>query len=170
MIRKLSILISGLILAAVFFTAVTAQEKAAKEEKASHEYVGVKKCRLCHKKDGVYPSWMETKHANAFEALSEEDRTKEECIGCHTTGTTAKGVLLEGIQCEACHGPGSDYNKKSIMENLDKAIANGLLLPDTTTCKKCHNENVPEEFRPEKPYNFAEMMKTGIHDVRKETE
>jgi hypothetical protein len=164
MARKLiAILVAVSMLAA--FSLLSAQEEKAKEEKPSYEYVGAKKCRICHKKDGIHESWMATKHATAWESLGEENQKKEECIGCHSTGTTAKGDLLTGVQCEACHGPGSEYKSKSIMEDREKAIANGLLIPDENTCKNCHNENVPEEFRPEKPYDFAEMMKTGLHDM-----
>nr|MBN2277365.1 cytochrome c3 family protein [candidate division Zixibacteria bacterium] len=135
----------------------------ASEEKPKHDFAGVDKCKICHKKDGVYPSWLETKHAKAWESLDEKAQKNEKCIGCHSTGTTTEGELLTGVQCEACHGAGNDYKKMSIMKDREQAIANGLLIPDENTCKKCHNENVPEEFRPKEAYNFAEMMKTGIH-------
>jgi RecJ-like exonuclease len=143
---------------------------AVSEDEPTYDYVGEKKCKICHKKDGVHPSWMETKHAKAWEVLDEAAQKDEKCIGCHTTGVTAKEELLTGVQCEACHGPGSAYKKKSIMEDHEKAMANGLLMPDSTTCQKCHNENVPEEFRPKEKYNFVKMMETGLHDMHVEAE
>jgi len=138
-----------------------AEEK--KEAKVKHEYVGVDKCKMCHKKDGVHPSWLETKHAKAWASLDEKAQKDEKCIGCHSTGTTADGELLTNVQCEACHGPGSDYKKMSVMKDKEQAIANGLIIPTEETCKKCHNENVPAEFQPKDGYDFAKMMKTGIH-------
>jgi len=140
-----------------------AQDTTKKVEKPVHEYVGAEKCKICHKKDSIYPSWEATKHAKAWENLKPENQKKKECIACHTTGTTAKGELLEGVQCEACHGPGSDYKKKSIMEEREKAVANGLLIPDEATCKKCHNEKVPEEFRAKEPFDFKKMKAKGLH-------
>lgn len=147
---------------------VTAEEQA--KEKASakevkHEYVGADKCKICHKKDGIHPSWLETKHAKAWDALKPEEQKNDKCVACHSTGTTAKGVLLEGVQCEACHGPGADYKKKSIMEDKEKAIANGLLIPDEKTCLKCHNENVPEQFRAKEKFDFGKMKSKGVHTI-----
>jgi len=158
---KLTVTAFVICLLGIFLSVGMAGEKA--EKAASHDYVGVNKCKLCHKKDGTYESWMETKHAKAWESLKPEDQKNEKCVACHTTGTDAKGELLTGIQCEACHGPGADYKKKSIMEDKKLAMANGLLMPDENTCKKCHNENVPAQFQPKEGYDFAKMMKTGVH-------
>ena len=71
--------------------------------------------------------------------------------------------MLTGVQCEACHGPGSEYKSMSIMKDREKAMANGLLIPDEKTCFKCHNENVPEEFRSKEPFDFEKMKAKGIH-------
>jgi RecJ-like exonuclease len=142
-------------------SALMGQEK---ETKVEHQYIGVKKCAICHKKDGIYPSWQETPHAKAWDALSEEQQKDEKCIACHTTGTDAEGELLTAVQCEACHGPGSDYKSMSTMKDLEKAKAAGLILPDETTCMKCHDqEKIPEEFRPEKPFDYATMKAKGLH-------
>jgi nitrate/TMAO reductase-like tetraheme cytochrome c subunit len=132
-------------------------------EEKKHEYVGVDKCKICHKKDNVYPTWLETKHAKAWESLDSAAQKNPDCVGCHSTGKTAEGELLTGVQCETCHGPGSDYKSMSIMKDLAKAMENGLLIPDSTTCMNCHNDKVPEQFRPKEPYNWAKMMETGLH-------
>jgi len=157
--KKFTAIIVAFALVAFMASFLTAQDK--KEEK--YEYIGAKKCKLCHTKDKVYPTWEETAHAKAWESLDSAAQKNEKCVGCHTTGTTAKDELLTGVQCEACHGPGSGYKSMSIMKDKEKAIAHGLNMPDSTTCQKCHNENVPEEFQPKEGYNFAEMMKTGLH-------
>jgi hypothetical protein len=158
--------------------AVLAQDtvKAAKKAaEVKHDYAGADKCKICHKKDGVYPSWEETPHAKAWASLKPENQAKKECVACHTTGTTAEGVQLEGVQCEACHGPGGDYKKMSIMKDLKLAMENGLLMPDEKTCLKCHNENVPEEFRSKEKFDFEKMKAKGVHampvkeEVKKET-
>lgn len=112
-------------------------------------YKGVVKCKTCHFK--IYKTWKETKHATAFDRLKENEQKDPKCYECHTTG---KEVNLPGIQCEACHGPGSKYSNATIM-NQQKyrekpeaqrklAIEAGLVItPTEQNCKQCHNERSP---------------------------
>ena len=51
--------------------------------------------------------------------------------------------IADGVQCEACHGAGSDYAKMHIMKDLEKAKAAGLIIPDEKTCLTCHNNEGP---------------------------
>ncbi len=171
MTKKILVMVIVVTAAFLIFSLVMAQEKEAKAEKtveAKFEYVGADKCKMCHKKDGIHDSWLATKHATAWEALKPEQQKDEKCVGCHTTGKLADGTILEGVQCEACHGPGSAYKKKSIMEDREKAIANGLLIPNEKTCLGCHNENVPEEFRSKEKFDYAKMKAKGVHAAKKE--
>ena len=105
---------------------------------ASPTYVGVEKCRICHNKQ--YKVWESSKHAKAFNALNPDEQKQDKCLKCHTTGHEAK---FKGVQCEACHGPGSGYKTIPIMKDRAKAIAAGLVIPSEETCKKCHNANSP---------------------------
>ena len=166
MVKKYVIAFTIICLMAAFAVTVYGEEKA----EVKHDFIGAKKCGMCHKKDNTYPSWLETKHAKAWENLTAEQQKDESCVGCHSTGTTAKGEFLEGIQCEACHGAGADYKKKSIMENREEAMKNGLLIPDEKTCLKCHNENVPEEFRSKEKFDFEKMKATGVHALAEKKE
>lgn len=136
----------------------------AGDEKAKHEYIGAKKCKICHKKDGTYESWLTTKHATAWDELTDEQKKDENFIKFYTTGTDKKGELLTGIQCEACHGPGSDYKKKSVMEDREAAIANGLIIPDKETCTGCHNDKAPGKLgESAKTFDYAKMKEKGVH-------
>src|SRR3989338_8648703 len=117
---------------------------------AEHEFVGVAKCSLCHKKPEQgeqFKIWQETKHAQAFETLKtpeakeqaaklgiDDPSTSGKCLKCHSTAywfseTKVTDVIPieEGVSCESCHGPGKDYMKKSIMQDKEEAIANGLI-------------------------------------------
>ncbi len=123
---------------------------------ANPTYVGAEKCKLCHKVE--YASWLTTKHAKAYEALSPANRAKPECIRCHITGNTKD---LPGVQCEACHGPGSDYKSLTIMKSREKSTAAGLILPTEKTCTACHNSKSPQF----KSFNYAEMVKK-VHDKK----
>ena len=143
-----------------------AEAKAEKKKEVKHEFVGAKKCKICHKEE--FASWEKTGHAAAWELLDAEQQAGIECTGCHSTGTTAKGVFLEGVQCEACHGAAADYKKKTIMKDHEKALAAGLITPDSTLCATCHNENSPTF----KGFNFHKHMAevNGIHVMPAEDE
>lgn len=168
MLRKAIIFAMLLAIAAMFFGLAIADETAKKEE-VKHDYVGHKKCKMCHTKDGIHPSWMETKHAKAWDALSDTEKKDPECVKCHTTGITAEGELLEGVQCEACHGAGADYKKKSIMEDMKAAMAAGLIMPTEETCMTCHG-NVPEKFRSKEKFDFEKMKAKGVHAMPEKKE
>ncbi|UCD65150.1 MAG: hypothetical protein JSW34_06905 [Candidatus Zixiibacteriota bacterium] len=179
MMRKLMVIILlGLALLAFTAMLATAQEaekeakkEATKEGKGTaHEFVGADKCKLgpCH--PTVHESWLATKHAKAFDLLSDEEKAKPECAGaCHITGKLADGTVLEGVQCEACHGPGKDYKSPKIMskskwkgdpEAYKKlAIEAGLIYPTAETCTGCHKEEGNPNF---KPFDF-EKSKGTVH-------
>ena len=138
-----------------------------------HEFVGAKKCKMCHIKQ--FRSWKTTRMASAFEVLKpaaaaeakkangldpDKDFTSDEdCLGCHTTGYGKPGGFvsveetpdLVGVGCESCHGPGSEYLKPGLMTNKNKEHTfesvrqAGLVYPPTQeTCQsQCHNEKSP---------------------------
>jgi hypothetical protein len=103
-----------------------------------HTYVGADKCKMCHKVQ--YNSWLETTHAKALDAAkaSTDPAFEAKCLNCHATGADE---AVGGVQCEACHGPGSDYKKMSIMKDREAAIANGLVIPTQATCDGCHKDD-----------------------------
>ncbi len=160
--RKVSILV-------FMVAALLASSAMAEGEKKTHEFVGVKKCKTCHK--AQFKSWGETPHAKAFDVLSDAEKKDEKCIACHTSGTTTKGVLSEGVQCEACHGGGKDYKSAKIMSkkkwkadpeaHKKMAIEAGLVYPTEETCVRCHTKEGNPNF---KPFDFAKM-KDLVHPV-----
>jgi len=100
-----------------------------------HEYVGADKCKMCHKVQ--FASWENTVHAKATDAAkaSTDREFSADCLKCHATNASEE---LAGVQCEACHGPGNDYKKMSIMKDVEAAKANGLIIPTQETCDGCH--------------------------------
>ncbi len=124
---------------------------------AAPTYIGVDKCKLCHKIQ--FDSWAKTKHAKAFDSLKPEEKAKKECVECHTT---AGRVDLPGVQCEACHGPGNDYKTLAVMKDKAKAIAAGLKMPTEKDCVVCHNKKSPTF----KGFNFTEAVKS-VHAHKK---
>jgi hypothetical protein len=70
--------------------------------------IGAEKCKVCHKVQ--FASWSESAHAKRTPPLD----------------------------CESCHGAGSEYKSLSVMKDLDKSLAAGLVQPDEEFCKTCH--------------------------------
>lgn len=107
--------------------------------KARYQYVGMKKCKMCHVAE--YGSWLESAKGGSWNALQpganagakkkaglDEKRDysgDERCLKCHTVGFGAasgysvpnpndprsvqQATSREGVGCEACHGPGSGF-------------------------------------------------------------
>jgi excinuclease UvrABC ATPase subunit len=134
------------------------------------KYVGIKSCAAtCHKGDSKgrqLEIWQDSKHSKAFLDLQtpEADQIAKDkgfntpaaetplCIKCHVLGKDIDPEELsdtfdktEGVQCESCHGPGSEYKKLSIMKDKQQALANGLVLHEDGAefCKTCHNSDSP---------------------------
>lgn len=125
-----------------------------------HAYVGAQKCQICHKSENQgrqYSIWEGTKHPKTFEALTSPkaadaakalgvDQPAEDpkCLKCHAPlAAKAPELKAEGVSCEVCHGPGSDYKKLNIMKDEKEAVKNGLILYANTEsikaqCLKCH--------------------------------
>jgi len=101
-------------------------------------YVGSKKCRICHL--DVYKSWLTTKHASATSLLTGAEQDSMECMACHATGSLDNAQVITDVGCEACHGAGSEYRKMRIMKNRELAIQHGLTVPAAAVCVKCHND------------------------------
>ncbi|GAB4179168.1 MAG: cytochrome c family protein [Calditrichia bacterium] len=153
------------------------------------KYIGSKKCKMCHssKKSGEqFQLWEASSHAKAFETLASEESKKiakekgiadaqkaPECLKCHVTAYDAPAAqkttltMEEGVGCEACHGPGSEYKSMKVMKDVYAGKVNGatvgLITPDEKTCKKCHNPESPTY----KEFNYAEMVKMIAHPVPK---
>lgn len=188
MVRRITVFAIGVCILMCVGTAM-GQEK---EEKAPpHRYVGVKTCGMCHKSEkqgkqlGI---WEASKHSKAYKTLESEEAqriSKEkgltkpanespECLKCHVTGYgqdaslfDAKFDMKDGVQCEACHGPGSDYKTMSVMKDKEKAVAAGLVLGDEKLCKTCHNEESPT-FDKEKGFDYQAMWALIAHPMPKE--
>lgn len=85
--------------------------------KAGLTRVGSDRCKLCHKLQ--YDSWSTTAHAKRDPPLD----------------------------CESCHGAGSEYKTLSVMKDPEKARAAGLILPGGDFCTTCHRGGWSEEMR-----------------------
>jgi hypothetical protein len=121
---------------------------------AAPTYIGADKCKMCHKVQ--YDSWLAVgTHSKSLEKAKASTNQKWDasCLGCHSTN---KSETAKGVECEACHGPGSDYKALSVMKDRAKAVAAGLNIPTQATCATCHDG---------KDHHKAVDIKTArIHD------
>jgi uncharacterized membrane protein len=153
-------------------TAATAppDSAAAAPATAVHQYVGVKKCKMCHssEKGGAqYGKWLASKHAKAYGTLAgdiakgiakkrgiADPQKSADCLQCHVTGYgepadhfAATYVAADGVQCESCHGAGKDYIASKTMKGITagtlKGADYGLVLPTKDRCVQCHNVKSP---------------------------
>ena len=192
---KQALVLLGLALVLLGLLAIlsSAQEKPAtpQEEKPTFKYVGMAKCKICHKtkaRGDQYGIWASSAHANAY-ATPATDNSKliaseqkdikdpqqdERCLKCHVTAFGVDAKLVEagfkvedGVQCEACHGPGSESKSIKIMKALYKGTqdpaAVGLIAADEKLCVTCHNEESPTY----RPFTFDEAVKKIAHPVPK---
>lgn len=108
-------------------------------ESQQRTYVGAASC-LCHA-DPVQKTWQQSKHAKAFELLKlAGEEENEKCLPCHTTGYGQGGygsaeteANLEGVQCEACHGPASEHVTTAKKTGIQRT-------PAVAICARCHQD------------------------------
>ncbi len=112
-------------------------------------FVGAAACVQCHEDAAAF--WTQTKHARAYQTLvTVEKQFSLDCVRCHVTGwqqpggvcridrtqfggpgIDGKGVGRRDVQCEDCHGPGSDHLKDETGAFIQRKV------PEST-CMRCH--------------------------------
>ncbi|MFH1965256.1 MAG: multiheme c-type cytochrome, partial [Acidobacteriota bacterium] len=147
---------------------------------SSNKYIGSQACAECHSGPDMsyqHSIWRMSRHAKAFASLSTtaayesamqkgihvSPQESPECLKCHATGTGFfEGRTMEtfspdeGVGCEACHGPGSEYAYEAIMTDPTAAKAAGLVMAGHETCMNCHTDTETTKFEFSKAW---EMIK-----------
>jgi len=108
---------------------------------------GTHACKDCH--PAAAAQWSATRHATAYDTLEKGARQFDlDCVACHVTGWRQPGGACnvaavegrKGVQCEACHGPGS----------LHAADPPGHIRrdPPEEICRGCHTPEHSTRFDP----------------------
>ena len=169
---------------AILFLAFLPLNASAVEAK----YTSERDCSRCHKKELIGNQtavWKKTKHADAFKTLKSEEAVKvakelglagpphesDECLRCHATahGIPPEEVekrplsLNDGVQCESCHGPGSEYKGNEVMSDHDQSVAAGMWEPgkDEKICTAWHNEESPSS----KEFDYEKRKEEIAHPI-----
>jgi hypothetical protein len=111
----------------------------------TNRYLGVGTCQSCHLE--AFEVYRETAHAHAFQTLSAQFVHRDSnCVGCHVTGygdvggfsgLRSRGAMVDlvDVQCEACHGPGSEHTRDGSYRERARE-----------SCVGCHTENDDPDF------------------------
>jgi YVTN family beta-propeller protein len=146
----------------VWVVVVAVAGSAAAQEAKHPVYVGAAECGKCHRGAGFgYQQCLMllTAHSKAYATLAkpeakeiarlsgitQEPQEATMCLGCHATGAEAEEWerddtfhLEDGVQCEKCHGAGSEYMDEDVMTDPKAAQAAGLKMPKKSDCLNCH--------------------------------
>ena len=168
--------------------------KAAVARAAAAVRRALQVCATCHdgREMGNQTSrWLHTRHARAFEGLSRpeareiarfsgvpvEPQESRLCLGCHATGAEAEDwqkddtfSIYQGVQCEKCHGPGSDHVDSWSAPDVEQARV-ALGSPSTTECLKCHKEK-PSHTKvlgQRKPFDLNAALRAVAHPTPPES-
>ncbi len=124
--------------------AAAAAAAAGETNETPSHYVGAEVCGRCHAKQ--YAQWQGTAHARSWRSLVDQKKESlPECLTCHVTGyqkpggfaTAADAGRLGGVQCESCHGMGTEH---------DSWPARNTVVAEAT-CRGCHDEANSPEFK-----------------------
>lgn len=112
-----------------------------------YRYTGNDKCRLCHR--DFFIGRKQDHHDHAMDYISSSEyRSNPRCLVCHGTGygvptgfvVLEKTPRLANVQCEGCHGPGSNHIKIASVKKTGGGFLAGEDRPDRLKkmCKTCH--------------------------------
>ena len=104
-------------------------------------FLGDRACKSCHEE--AWRAYATSGHREAYMTIRRKGQSFEpECLVCHTTGYQHKNGYadespynrLVNVQCEACHGYGTEHDRNGEWGSLAK-----------DTCVTCHDaENSPD--------------------------
>lgn len=104
-------------------------------------YAGDAACRSCHESISDFVATLS--HARAYATLEKAQSEYDlECVGCHVTGWKKPGGFdhpaavgnLKNVQCESCHGPGSDH----VAAGGARGVGNMKADVPLAVCRGCH--------------------------------
>jgi len=112
-------------------------------------YVGSEQCEACHADEAAH--WAKTRHGDAYATLVQANKQFDlSCVGCHVTGFREPGGAevvenagLQDVQCEQCHGPGSQHVATPEKRGKPNAIRRDA---PVEVCQQCHTPEHSDTF------------------------
>ena len=106
------------------------------------QFLTQRSCQKCH--GDVWDKMRTQGHESAFASLGRKGQSgNPECVVCHVTGYLYKNGYdeqppynrLANVQCEACHGYGTQHKRDGSMLKIARA-----------SCVECHDKDNSPEF------------------------
>jgi hypothetical protein len=154
------------------------------------QYVGTERCAGCHATNASgdqYNLWKHSAHARAYAALLSDTAMQYAsqnhrpdpvhdpvCLQCHTTAfsapvnrRSATFNAQEGVTCEQCHGPGSDYSTEAAMRDKKVFVKLEGKTGSEQDCLKCHAVALSDAHCPFQvnPFVYKAAMKIIAHPI-----
>jgi len=103
-------------------------------------FIGERVCLTCHTEAAGFAG--SDPHGKAWATLERDGKTRDlDCVPCHVTGYGQAGGSnlahlenLMGVQCEACHGPGSLHVEAERQGKSGHIVS----APGAALCETCH--------------------------------
>ena len=132
----------------------------SRQNDVSPSFVGSSRCGVCHTQESMgsqFRIWKTGPHSKAFSLLGEDsvklylkehNIVADSCMSCHTTlgrislNRYEAALNSEGVGCERCHGPGSEYALYNIMNDHQAFVARGGVSGSLEDCTQCHVANL----------------------------
>jgi hypothetical protein len=113
-------------------------------------------------------------HGRAIAAEAERLGADTDCLHCHATGSEVDESdreptfhVEDGVQCEACHGPGSAHAAAmgSLVEGQETPPEARLRRMSLDDCVRCHRHKPSHAVLERKPFEPAAAWKKIAHPL-----
>ena len=136
-------------------------------------YMGASACMACH--EARHADWAGTIHATAFDTLVASGHGDDElCFPCHSAGYGSPSGFVDvqttphlaNVQCENCHGPGSNHaaDPEEVRIEIDL---------DASLCGACHQSChglCGEDHHPQFEQWYTSKHSTALSDLSSDPE
>jgi hypothetical protein len=144
------------ILLVSFLTIISVYDTDVTVAQSQEEYLGAGYCAECHPEE--INEWSESAHTEGysnpeFQKVWKDLDENPECLECHTAGydENTETYAIQGIHCEACHGPGDTMERDTSPElcgechsgpypTYEEWVDSGPSHGEAE-CLTCHNEH-----------------------------
>jgi len=103
----------------------TSQAVSSSQSSSLDRFLGAENCQNCH--GDIFDSWQKTDHAAVFARWDQTDLASLYRYVTDPNSHRNGATNLTGVQCEACHGPGSNHGRGPFATAVTEK-----------TCERCH--------------------------------
>jgi len=130
----------GTLLAFLVFGVDVGSSGSDDQTRGGATFATASECKTCH--EATYVGWNATGHAEAWIDLQASGQAEPRCEQCHVTGWGQPGGFVNNtttpqlvdVQCEECHGPGSDHISALPQNKRSTIVVNY----SADLCGSCH--------------------------------